>query len=63
MCFSYANACLELCEVFRNASSHKMRPHCFCIFVSVLLYLLNMEQGFEVTVLAWILRILYIKYL
>jgi hypothetical protein len=20
--------CLELCEVFRDASSHKMRPHC-----------------------------------
>jgi hypothetical protein len=25
MCFK---ACLELCEVFRNASSHKTRPHC-----------------------------------
>jgi hypothetical protein len=63
MCCSYANACLEICEVFRNASSHKMRPHCFCIFVSVVLYLRNTEQRFEITVLARILRILYITYL
>jgi hypothetical protein len=25
---NYEKICLELCEVFTNASSHKMRPHC-----------------------------------
>jgi hypothetical protein len=26
--YSFGKTCLELCEVFRNASSRKMRPHC-----------------------------------
>jgi hypothetical protein len=48
MSFSYAEACLELCEVFRKASSHKMRPQCFCVFVSVVHYLRDMEEDFEI---------------
>jgi hypothetical protein len=28
MCYSYDKTYLELCEVFRNTSLHKMWPHC-----------------------------------
>jgi hypothetical protein len=32
---NYKKTCLELCEVFRNASSRKTGPHCVCVCACV----------------------------